>query len=626
MIAQPEPGRKSQAPEATAATSIDEVRRRTMQAHQRLARSEGPSFSVDLGETGTGKSYADGAAIRATTTRTLTLVPTHANCREVQAEYRRQGVEAACYPELSTTTCANHKEASAVRRLGLPHTEVVCPTCIYREGCTYLEELAIAAGSKDAIATQARAAIQQQKLTAGRDYIAVHETPLDLLCPALIADKDLLLVGLIAKVASRRTQDTISRGFYHYMDHIANELDWSLQDASGTIELVLPRPATVMPEDFYPGLYEAVQETRVQVEGNTMRLVLAAALGELLRLAVVVGQRYIKGQPPQAARQLLGIKQVQFPPKAKVVFNDATGKLSNYTAVVPGPVQDITTLCNLPREWEVVHIVPLPGQDITKGRLPQEVAPQLRGILYELPYKRIGLLTHQEFAKGEGDMRKWLGHPYASRLTMVDYYGSGWSRGSNEWPKVCDCLVVFGTPRKGPDAIRQELFRGRKLEAFRLYPTKEEEKAAWQFYEWCGIEVETGQLRWVKTQRYASEEWHEAYISLVRAELIQAIGRGRSILPKGIPVYVVTTEKLSLVESETSDILIALEGSYAPLDDQGMRILELLNERRVILTTREIAVKLGHSERWALEMLRLLAGQGRVRRVGSRGGWHGIGG
>src|SRR5262249_54555051 len=157
-------------------------------------------------------------------------------------------------------------------------------------------------------------------------------------------------------------------------------------------------------------------------------------------------------------------------------------------------------------------------------------------------YRRIGLLTHQTIARKEGQLRKLLGDPYAGRLQMIDYFHSGKSRGSNEWIDRCDALVLFGTPRVPPSAVREHLLRTSRYSAAKLTL----QQAGWSLDDdggWYGRK-DNGRKCVVCTPRYRDPDWHRACCALVRSELLQSVGRGRAILPEGIPVFVVTRENL----------------------------------------------------------------------------------
>ena len=66
--------------------------------------------------------------------------------------------------------------------------------------------------------------------------------------------------------------------------------------------------------------------------------------------------------------------------------------------------------------------------------------------------------------------------------------------------------------------------------------------------------------------------FYEEYLSLVRAELLQAIGRGRALLPNGIPVFAVTTENLG-------DVCPIADHPYARLTQTQARALRVHSSR-----------------------------------------------
>jgi hypothetical protein len=254
----------------------------------------------------------------------------------------------------------------------------------------------------------------------------------------------------------------------------------------------------------------------------------------------------------------------------------------------------------------------IPARDVTKSREPAAVVPLLRGVLHDLPYERVGLLTHRELA---ASLPKLLGEPY--RLAMVAHFGGGLSRGSNQWVRECDILIVLGTPRVGPDAIRLHLYRLGKARA----AGRTREEAGWGLDYWSGV-TKSGRRMTVRTPHYVDHDWHAAYRALVRSELVQAVGRGRGILPEGIPVLVVTTENLSPTEDARGGPPIT-EHRFVPLTDAQARVLAVLTSPRP-RPTREIASQAGVSDRRARELLAELVNSGRVRKVGERGGWQAL--
>jgi FaeA-like protein len=266
----------------------------------------------------------------------------------------------------------------------------------------------------------------------------------------------------------------------------------------------------------------------------------------------------------------------------------------------------------------------IPELDVTRGRTAKSVLPLMRGLLHDLPHSRIGLLTHRRLAK---ELPALLSKEDRGRLVedMVHYFGGGLSRGSNLWIKTCDALIVLGTPRIHPNDIRLHLFRLGKVKA--AGRTKEE--AGWGWDYWSGV-TESGQRRTVKCWHYADHDWHSAYCSLVRSELVQAIGRGRGILPEGIPVYVVTTENLAPPHDDDgrNGFPLVEEGRFAPLTDAQVRVLACLTSPSPT-TTRAVAHRLGVSQRKVREHLAELVRAGRVRKVGETrgggaGGWQAL--
>jgi hypothetical protein len=67
----------------------------------------------------------------------------------------------------------------------------------------------------------------------------------------------------------------------------------------------------------------------------------------------------------------------------------------------------------------------------------------------------------------------------------------------------------------------------------------------WTDDYWSAQTVQ-GKRRTIRTNHYRDHDWHAAYQAIVTAELIQAVGRGRSIMEAGIPVVVVSPEELAV--------------------------------------------------------------------------------
>src|SRR5438876_907701 len=66
----------------------------------------------------------------------------------------------------------------------------------------------------------------------------------------------------------------------------------------------------------------------------------------------------------------------------------------------------------------------------------------------------------------------------------------------------------------------------------------------------------------------------ELACSRTRSELVQAVGRGRGILPSVIPVYLVTTENPAPPDADDGrNGYLFAEGAFAPLTEVQARVL-----------------------------------------------------
>ena len=118
---------------------LDEYRQEMMQA--RLDSVSHPdTINFDSSPPGAGKSTADISAAKAAGS-SLTIVPSHSNCQEVERTYHEAGLPAVAYPPLDESTCRNLREATRALAAGLSPSSCVCPTCPYSAGCHYRERM-----------------------------------------------------------------------------------------------------------------------------------------------------------------------------------------------------------------------------------------------------------------------------------------------------------------------------------------------------------------------------------------------------------------------------------------------------------------------------------------------------
>jgi hypothetical protein len=593
----------------------------------------------DHGPTGVGKSHADWAALKTqeeramepwknladymqrqlSHPRSVTLVPTHAHCAEVVEAAAGQEVEAVAYPRLDGDTCLRYDEAAAVMGRGLAFQKVLCPECPHRDGCLYREQWKAANAAHHAVATQARGVCTLPDLSRKRDLIVLHETPLDVIRPTVVTGGGgLLVVEMVARQAALDAAGAKDRGFYRHLARVARELHGWLEGSNGPDEVPLPEPARHQPEDVHRDLNEAVVTSELAPPAEAMQLALAAALGNLSLVAVAVDERPCpakdgeEGPSVKIVRRLVGVTRTDLPPGCWL--SDATADRAELEGALGRPLRDITPAGRLFRHHPALQVIP--ARDVTKAREPAAVLPLLRGVLHDLPYRRVGLLTHKRLA---ASLPNLLEEPYRGRLAMVEYFGGGYSRGSNAWITACDALVILGTPRVGADAVQLHLFRLGKVRAAR----RSREEIAWGPDDWSGL-TESGRRVTVRTPHYADHDWHAAYCSLVRSELVQAVGRGRGILPEGVPVLVVSTENLAPPDREDGRNGLPLaDWKFAPLTHAQARVLACLASPRPT-TTRAVARGAEVSRPRAYELLAELVRAGRVRKVGERGGWQAL--
>lgn len=353
-----------------------------------------------------------------------------------------------------------------------------------------------------------------------------------------------------------------------------------------------------------------------------MKIALGGVLSQLSLIAVGVDEHKGPGGEVKLVRSLVGVSKTDLPPDAVVWLNDATASRAEVEAVLGHAARDATPPGVLGPQHPVVQIVP--KRDVTKERDPRAAADLLRGILHDLPHRRVGLLTHQKLAQAVPPL---LGEPYRGRLVMTEYFGGGLSRGSNRWLAECDAVVVLGTPRVAPSAIREHLLRLGKVRA----ALRGKDETKWEPDWWSGV-TESGRRVTVRTLHYRDHDWHAAYCSIVRGEVIQAVGRGRGILPAGIPVYLITTENLAPPDADDGRNGFRLaDRPFAPLTAAHLRVLGLLardgdvrgRPARIPVhrTTAEVAGHLGVRRQAAHKVLAELEKAGRVRRIRPNLGW-----
>jgi hypothetical protein len=579
--------------------------------------------------------------------RFLLLYPTHANGDEVLETFLGAYLDAAAFPARrfeaggdDPPNCWN-QDGDEAEQIGLPVVKTVCPTCPSRPHCLqsgYLAELIRAQEATIAIATHKRAEYSKlAELMQGRHYVAIHENPVDLLRPRCgIGEHDLqqihwLLCRLINDpeflrwFAAFEQVDDEGRAYVDEEVQIRKDRQfefcchlWDLADALVTAVLtaqtsrewtteVARRP----PQGIERLLFRATRHCRVQFRGQPWRFLLASAAGELGSQAILMSKRVkkIDGQNVSITiRSVVGFRDNGPSAAAATWFNDATLGKNTLEAILQRPVQDATPRGQLPLERKAVQI----DRDITRRTKPAVVQKLIRGVLIDASQCiRVGVIAHRpHLAALEG-----LEPEFRARIVKTTYFGSGDERSSNSWHRECDLIIVAGTPRVPPDAIAEYLVQIGQVGAACRSPE-------WSEILWEGL-TESGERRRIKGMGYLDPDWRAAQCDLVRAALVQAIGRGRGILQDGCEVIVLSNEECGLRLSDSP---------AQPLNAVTRKLLNDLlsasaeNAKKDTIafsavSTATLAQAVGLSNRQTRDLLCDLDRRGLVRRVGERGGW-----
>ncbi len=253
--------------------------------------------------------------------------------------------------------------------------------------------------------------------------------------------------------------------------------------------------------------------------------------------------------------------------------------------------------------------------DVTRKMSPGRFVSIIRGLLAEHShYQRVGVITHRTL---EATLKK-LGEPFAGRLVKSSYFGSGADRASNDWHERCDVVIVAGTPRLPTDAVRRRLIQFGDV-------ASAAEDGDWGACHWKGM-TEAGREVLVEGRGYNHPAWECSHRGLVRAAIIQAAGRGRTLLETGCDVIVISTEEcgLPLVNStdidlsETEASVLAILATYR---HESLNSIQDSGAYAPALSTAAIADRLGMKERGTRKVLAGLESRGLARRLGERGGW-----
>lgn len=433
----------------------------------------------------------------------------------------------------------------------------------------------------------------------------------------------------------RREADNMS--LYHLFFRMEEASLWlltKLEQAESTTPLDLP-PAAGTPPRIDAKLYRAMQTERTFPPGNATRLIKALAVGDLQELVIRVDRIFVAGGTATTKRSIIGVWKTELPNNVPVWLSDATADSEEIASIVGRPVVDATPEGTLEQQHAAIQI----PVDIKQSTSPAKIVKIVQGFLADHPEaQRVGVITHREHVpmlKGTSRSDVVIEEGFRRRIAKIEYYRSGEGRGTNSWLAECDLLLVLGTPRVPPTAVKLRLIQtGRAAAATR--------EGEWDRDYWSGVTT-TGKRRTIQGLGYRDHDWHAAHRAIVRSELVQAVGRGRGICPTGLPVWVFSNEELGLPlvdvdveplsESHTKAMTaigqltapfskrILLENSAdvpASVDSHDSSDSPL---EKSAASSSAIALAVGLRDRRTRYLLTDLLARSLVERVGQRNGW-----
>lgn len=492
-----------------------------------------PGWHLDRSPTGSGKTHATITALQRASS-SLTVLPTHANVTERVEEMRSQGIDAVAYPELNPDTCQNYERASRAQSLGLVAGAAVCPSCPHKDDCTYRAAVKVAASSPHRVATHER--LRRSERTADAvQVVVIDECPESVVAPTLAVP-----VQLLAAV------QTLAHGIRHYhwsqADGDQRAFAGRLLDVAGAIVgtctgITVPGRVQVdlalgngeVPKNWQRLLYDAISMIGIgkDLRAEALTLVTKAAVGDLISLDIVTDLT----PNGRLHHYVTGSWRPGLPEDAAVILLDATCGAADIEAATGTPVTDCTPDGHL----RPLHAIQQLVDDISRGTSASTVAGVVEAFLDRHPkVQRLGIIGHQPHITALIDQGE-LGSAARERVVKWCYFGQGPDRASNDWHRECDHLLVLGTPRANPGDHRRWLVQ------HGLHEAAGRPDGDWGARHWQSITT-SGAAIVVAGTGYRDPDWHRAYVAVSRATLHQAVGRGRSILPEGIAVTVVSSD------------------------------------------------------------------------------------
>jgi hypothetical protein len=502
--------------------------------------------------------------------KALYVYPTHKNCRELADDLQQRRIDGVCYPARRTSSsddepenCWN-KDADRAEGFGLPVLKSVCLACDHRTRCQtvgYLGQMREATDADVALATHKRAASSSlAELARDSSYIAVHENAIEMLRPTCRIDESELF--LLHRAINRLVTDPSwldwfgddlkkdddgnevhddeqliqRKRLFEASVALAELLERAMADLEKADKLVawIPPDSIKIPQRFERLLFRALCNAKAHLGSEACQFALAALSGELTSAAIIVTEKFGKRSQGPAKRKskiLFGVRGNTVPTGRTIWFGDSPANADRLGRVLGLPVSDKTPDGRVPLQKKAIQFT----SDVTVKTSHDVICSILRGVLARYPDRtRVGLITHRSALKA----LERLEAGERSRFVETTYFHSGQDRSSNSWHEKCDLLLIVGTPRVPPQAVAEYLVQVGELEAACTEPK-------WDTLYWHG-ETEQGASVRIEARGYQDDAWRTAHRDLVRANLVQAIGRGRGILENGCDVLVFSTEECGL--------------------------------------------------------------------------------
>lgn len=535
-----------------------------------------PGLHLDRSQTGSGKTTATTTAIRdaleATKReaehddsvrplrRTLTALPDHANIRERVEELREAGIPAVAYPARDETTCGNLEAVRRAESLGLIAGAAVCWNCPLRDSCLYMKQTKEAEKADHALCTHERLRLSPGRTAGDRDAVVIDEMPESVLAPSITVRVD-DFAPVVALASTVRDEWLFRRGRVMEAGEEERAFSARLVEAHdliveaarratepGVVEIDLP-PAAEVPKNWQTTILRWAVEAGVSPGHDrrkqerfqkALRLLTMIVTGGLERLHLLVDQtsRHKKQadgtveETEHLHHFVVGSWKTRLP-NVPILCLDATADADGLRAATGREVRDCTPEGYLPNVAPVVQV----PWDVTAAQSPSTAAGFVEAFLTAHPeIERLGLIGHQDHVRAMMADDRVLPPRLRARLAKVCYYGQGPDRASNDWHEACDGMMILGTMRPGGGPVKERLVLHGKTDAARR-------SGDWGIRHWEAVATDGRTIR-VEGKGYRDPDWHAAHVSISRAAVHQAAGRGRAITEKGIPVWIVSDEPM----------------------------------------------------------------------------------